>query len=577
MGPLSEAAVSDSIRQLGEKSGKTKDNRALTFRAEAMAFAFTPDYPNERTGWGTYYGPMLVFGNERGEITESPSIQMVTPEMLEYWEKRSATAKHPVLSCRYADLVWDFSKRIAGHGPSIAMAHFVIEASIEIARSDLAEHQVETVRKLERALSLALSISDSSRMEQVRDEMILYEEKISEDDKPGWWGFSYDNLIDNKKVRLTKDQEKRIIVDLEERLARLCKSDGTTEANHHAAEQAAVRLAKYYRKTSRQEDVRRVLLLWGGAVEAAASSAAAMVGSSWLKQVYDTYYANGMKSDADRLDDLIRELGQKAVGEMQTISTEISIPSDRLEQFTDEITAGPLHDALTRIAWQFLPMHERTVQEIHEQAKKTPLQSLFRQVIQDPDGHPVAEIGPLAEDLEGHIARHISHSMRFDSVLLRKALEVLQKRHGAFTDGVLEYLYESPVFSPHQKTLLAAGLEALASNNQTAAAHILVPQIEGSLRSLLQLIGGPIYQQGRYGGLAKKTLGQILQNAGVEQALGRDTMQYLRIVLVDPRGWNLRNDICHGLATGETFNAVITDRLLHVLLLLAQVRAQARG
>ena len=34
-----------------------------------------------------YYGPMLL-GNNDGAMIESPSINQITPQMIDYWEKR---------------------------------------------------------------------------------------------------------------------------------------------------------------------------------------------------------------------------------------------------------------------------------------------------------------------------------------------------------------------------------------------------------------------------------------------------------------------------------------------------------
>jgi len=47
--------------------------------AEAMAFDFVQNYQNKETGWGTYYGPMMVWNNDNGTATESPRRNGVKP------------------------------------------------------------------------------------------------------------------------------------------------------------------------------------------------------------------------------------------------------------------------------------------------------------------------------------------------------------------------------------------------------------------------------------------------------------------------------------------------------------------
>ena len=50
------------------------------------------------------------------------------------------------------------------------------------------------------------------------------------------------------------------------------------------------------------------------------------------------------------------------------------------------------------------------------------------------------------------------------------------------------------------------------------------------------------------------------------QLLTDDFANYLRILLTDNRGWNLRNDICHGIASPQLFNKMTSDRIIHALL-----------
>jgi len=49
---------------------------------------------------------------------------------------------------------------------------------------------------------------------------------------------------------------------------------------------------------------------------------------------------------------------------------------------------------------------------------------------------------------------------------------------------------------------------------------------------------------------------------------------YLQVLLCDPRGWNLRNDVCHGLLAEKMYCATATNRVIHALLVLAETRLQ---
>jgi hypothetical protein len=74
--------------------------------------------------------------------------------------------------------------------------------------------------------------------------------------------------------------------------------------------------------------------------------------------------------------------------------------------------------------------------------------------------------------------------------------------------------------------------------------------------------------------MVEKSLNDILENEQVLlECLGEDMVMYLRVFLCDPRGFNLRNNVAHGLMETEEFNRLVSDRLLHILWVLALLRA----
>ena len=100
--------------------------------AEQIAFDFFAEYTSDNSGWGTYYGPMFILPNKKGQMVEYPSIQNVTEETLSYWEGRAKESKNPILSLRYADLVVDFSPNILQKSADHNLSHLVIDSSIII-------------------------------------------------------------------------------------------------------------------------------------------------------------------------------------------------------------------------------------------------------------------------------------------------------------------------------------------------------------------------------------------------------------------------------------------------------------
>lgn len=570
--PLDEHQISAAVNSFIKE--KNKPDIPAEWLAEAMAFDFCADYQNAETGWGTYYGPMMVWANENGTSTESPSIKLVTPEIINYWTMRAREAKHPVLKLRYADLVWDFSRALTGDSPHFTVAQIVVDSTIEIAVKISHKYETAVITKLERALSVAIAINDTKRVETLRDTIIAYESKITIDNKPGLWGFSYDLLLENKKITLSNEISEKIIQDLEKRLERLSDISDKTNLDPWAAEKAALRLAAYYRKIDQKEEFHRVLLKLGRAFEEASKDAPALQASAWLQRVHAVYLEYGLRDEAEQIAIRLKEIGLKAKDGRRTFSSNITITNEEMDGYIHSIIEGDLETALLRTAIHFVPDKGRVENQLKDLAKEAPLSYLISKQIQDHQGRPVASIGSLEDDLIGNIVHLTAQNMGISAMFLRPVLAALINKSSLSPEKIADYLYQSPVFEDDKRTIINAGISAYLENDHLVAIHLLVPQIESAIRKLVDVAGGSVLKPARSGGFHLKTLDELLRDTRIIDIFGEDMALYLRILLTDQRGWNVRNDVCHGISPAPSFQATISDRLIHVLLCLALVRKE---
>jgi len=573
--PFDEHEVSEAVRKARAKQDTS--DLPLDWLAEAMAFGFSERPPTREEGWGTYFGPVFSEASKDGERDEWPSLDAVTPDMLDYWAVRARETHHAILRARYAGLVWDLTNQATGGSPAVEMARIRIDSVIEIAATDAHLYNTETIRKLRHAISLAISLNDQDRIETCRDAILSYEDKVAEDDKLGLWGFSYDVLWGNKKVELTDDQKAKIIGDLEDRLERVCGSSRTEAIDPWPAESAAIRLARHYRAVNRPEEVRRVLLKCEVAFAERADPANAMLARAWFEQLYRVFRDFGLGEDAQRLLRKIRELGPKAHDELRPISAETEIKKEEMDQYVEGMTEGDLETVLARIVGHYVPSRDKIETEIQDLASKSPLMFLFAAQLTDHKGRPTASIGPLEDDLDGHVIRHMAENMQFSSIFLRRVMIALAEKFGLTPEKLLGYVSQSPLFEDSKKAILAAGMRAYFAADSLGAIHLLIPQIEDGVRNLLEKTGGTVLRPNRSGGMNLKTLDELLRDERVSALFGEDVPLYLRVLLTDARGFNLRNNICHGISPAASLGMGMADRVLHALLILAQVRRKVGG
>jgi hypothetical protein len=568
--PFDEYSVSEAIRKLRDKDDKSEP--PMDWLAEYMAFGFYEDSSEQGSVWGTYFGPMMSARNQDGTVSEFPSIKRVTPEMLNYWSERAKQAKHPILKTRYAALVWEFSKHVTKKSADITMAHICIDNIIEMAKSLCHENECDVIQRMEYAVNLAISINDKTRLNKLRDAIIDFEDKVADDSKRGLWGFSFDTLLMNKKVQLSDGQTTKVVNTLEERLERVSDFDNKKSFDPFASESAATRLAQYYRRQNQPDDVKRVLLKYGNAFERASEGASSLLAIAWLQKVESVYRDFGLKDEADRILNVIRQRGPDVRKDMKPITVETEISREKMENYVNAMIDGELNAAMTRIAVHYIPKKDEAAQQLKDLAKEHPISFLFPTTIQDHNGRTIAHIGSLDKDLDGHVMRSITQDMQFSSIFLRNVLHKFREKFSVSSDSIVAELSKSPVFTKEKADIIKRGLDAYFDGDHLVAIHLLIPQIESAIRKLLELTGGTTYKQGRSGGYFLKTFDEMLRDERIVLFMGEDVTFYLRILYTDPRGWNLRNDVCHGISLPKQFCVQVTDRIFHTLLLLGQVR-----
>ena len=556
--PISEFEISKLIGEFIKERFKQRPPEILIW--EQMAFDFLEGYSNDRAEQRTYFSPKYVLMNEEGKLIEYPSTQKIIPATISYWEKRAEESNHPIFKARYSNLVWDFSEKIKKEKPHYTITQIFIDSVMEIAEKDLHESSMNVIKKLECALFIALSINDNNRINKLIDTIIGYEEKIAEDSKVGTWGFSYKLLINNKKINLSTDKEQKIVRDLEERYERILKNNG-----YWPVKNAAILLADYYFKLGNSEKVKNVLSKLENMIQAQLNQNISFVTHARLRKLYSLYLKHALKDEAKNVLIKIEELDGRVISEIPTIEIPFEISQKEIETLIEELIEGNLEEALRKIAVYYIPRKNETIDSLKNLFQKYPLSFLSSRQIFDSDGRMIATVGPLNDDLEGHVVFRISQDMQVLSFLLRKTINALIEKFNLNAKTVVEYFYSSPIFEEKRKIFLIKGIEAYLNNDFITAIHILIPQIEALIRNLAEKMEIPVLNQSHLNGFNYRSLSSLLEEESIKNILSEDVCNYLKILLSDPRGWNLRNKVCHGISKIDDFNRMVTNKILILL------------
>ena len=562
---LDERTIEVSIS--GLRAEVTDEPPCREFLYELMAFAFMETSATDVSPWGTYFCPQMVFTNSDGSAREFPSLSNVNEETIDFWSSRSEQTSNMLMKARYSGLVWDLCFKCTGKKPSHRFAFSSLDALLSVIENQLYVHSIDAIQKLRRAFALGISLCNQQLVERAKNAALNLEDRISDDHMPGLWGFCFDLIVDNKRVKKTSEEEGQIVANLEDRYSRLL-----SEGRLWPCECAAKRLGKYYRAKGMNDEMEKVITAFGELSLSTAKGSPPLAAQQILRQAYSVYKQFNMNESLPKVLTELRELGPDLIDSMLTHEFRAELPMEELLQFAQGIVSGDLTQAFSRIAVHYLPSIRESKQRLDEGIQQYPLVFSFPRNVCDREGRVVSTVGPAETDYDGLLISQVSQDMSIYSVSLDFVLKRAIEEHSLGPQMIVEYLYASTVFPPSQRELLASGITKYLEGDYLSANHILTPRIEVVLRTIVEQSGGRVLKEARAGGFYLRNVDELLCSEEMLNIFGSDICLYLRVLLSDPRGWNVRNDICHGLGVDACLSKAVSDRLVHVLLLFALLR-----
>ena len=173
----------------------------------------------------------------------------------------------------------------------------------------------------------------------------------------------------------------------------------------------------------------------------------------------------------------------------------------------------------------------------------------------------------------------IHHALRVQGFILPALLQIKQE-HRVRTRDWLPLLSHSPFVPEGRELIFARGLQAGFEGDWLVSTHLLVPQIENSIRYVLnrnEVIASALRPDGTQ---SEQGLDQTLVKPELATLLPEDAIFDLRGLLVEQMGDYLRHKTCHGLVSYDEFHSVSAVYLWWTALrmcLLPLINAQSQS
>ena len=503
--------------------------------------------------------------------------------MIAYWEERAVTVRNPLLKMRYTGLVLEFKKKLFNKEPdymSIKLAH--IQSLLDVVEGDYCRYEIIAFGYAERALNLAIGFRNHDQQE--RAVKVYYEahhRHSGNDLHPGVWGRIFQSLIKHRDY--FRKYEKDL---LDEQLSRydrlkklnLEKGNKTDQYSHVLSEQIDL-LADYYHMTGEKDKIEPLLDTMFNAIKTSIPVRGGMWGQGMIQQLQARYRKYGFDKRANQLFVELSDLGGETLSELKLTEYSVPLDRDRINAFLDAALEGSDCDVLLFFLYQYIPKIEEEKHRLKERAEKAPLLDLVSTFTIDSSGNTISRVGVGPDAERQKLYFFMYESMRFTIPFMHLHITKMKEQGKMTTESMMELIKDSELITEDHKEIVRRGLDAYMAEDYLVCCHLLIPQLEAAIRRLFALNGANIMRAKKNPDEGNEyiSLDGLLGSNEAVAYMGEDIANYFRNVLTDQYGWNIRNQVSHGLLATDNFNFGMADRVVHAFLLLGMFKKKEQN
>ncbi|MEP0751181.1 DUF4209 domain-containing protein [Trichocoleus sp. Lan] len=269
------------------------------------------------------------------------------------------------------------------------------------------------------------------------------------------------------------------------------------------------------------------------------------------------------KERAEEVHKLLLQYQEESHKELATIYSERVDISNEVEQARAQVTGKEFQDAIFSLALLVAPTQvSRLRQEVQKMARDYVASHLFPVVMMNEMGKVVAQqpgsvLSSDPNEAEAATRFEMNRNAVFyqtfhAQAFIDPAREQINLEHSVRLNDLLPIVSNSPFVPVEREYLFAKGLYAGLTGDFITSTHILIPQIENSVRYLLWRRG--ILPSGLDKGIQKEHyLTTTLYHPEITSIFDENTLFDLKNLLVEHSGSNLRNRMAHGLISDDEF------------------------
>ena len=490
-------------------------------------------------------------------------------DFVDYWCGRAKAAQNCRLRERYAAIALQISAARSLKVNRLEVGTIQIEAAREAVAKCEPSAWSEVMPPLKRALRLALSLGQRDMATQVTEAMVVLAEKCSSTKTmvANLWPQCFDTILVEQagKLSVSTELQNKLIIETEASFQATLESiSAGVGAAFVTVAHDAKRLVDFYRREKRSADIGRTATSLQQATLKGCENISPMHIAICVQPTVQFLHDNGFPKLADELAAKMLGCLKTLPGMMQEWRFSMKIPIIEVQKEIEEICAFETSEAIRRLVLARVPP-----QPAGDGSSLLSANIISPQTI-DESGRTTSAARSPEEAGEQIVIGAYCNALQVDWQILGFQLDEIVSRKGITGEVLAGFCVSSRAFSMDRREALRRGFAAWLHRDYAAAILFLLPQIERAVQRIVQDAARSALQPSK-GDLSMdyKLLDGLLTDPATVGTLGEQCTYYLRTVLTHRAGWNVRNQVLHGWLDPCSLGRPVSDRVVHIALLLA--------
>jgi len=431
----------------------------------------------------------------------------------------------------------------------------------------------EILQQLQLTVPAVIQFNLKEELDSIKAELLSFTQ-AEKDNRPYNTPLHVYKLVASCRNAFTKEEKENYINILELRFEEDCtiSPESNTFDLHSIIEMGKV-LSLFRIKQGKFDDVDRTLNATIDCIEESDTDMPGLRTVGIYRDLIRLASNMGRQSVLDRLSAILEKNAPNIHKDMAKTETRISIPQDVVDKELDSMIDGhTMDETLALFAMKYVPTNEQIEEYIKTFQEQGSILSAFTHLYFTTSGTLSHEVRPGPEYKREQEDQMLYTVLSYLTVAMHLII-ITGQRRGLFTvDSIMNFIAKSPILTPRRIAIIEKGIYAFMEYDYISAISILIPQIEYMVRAFYAQNGFTVTSND-YIGTTSDALGTLLNNDEII-ILDWDITRYLRTILSNRTGWNLRNLYCHGI--DDSFSIIQADRVFHILLLMAVLSQKIR-